>query len=95
MLGDDPDNAFLLYALAKEYEYQQQTTEALDTFLDLKGKHPDYVGLYYHLGKLLESTGRPEDALAAYNEGVQVAKQLADHHALSELLNARANLETE
>lgn len=95
MLEEDPGNAFLMYAMAKEMEYQGLSNEALHWFNDLKSQHPDYVGLYYHLGKLLQSLHRPEDALKTYDEGIQVARRLSDHHALAELMNAKTNLEME
>lgn len=95
MLEEDPDEAFLMYAMAKELENQGLHEKALGWFSDLKSKHPDYVGMYYHLGKLLETLRRKEDALVSYDEGIQVARRLSDHHALAELMNAKTNLEME
>jgi len=53
------------------------------------------VGLYYHLGKLYEELGETDLALLTYEDGVSVAKKAADFHALSELHNAKMNLEIE
>jgi len=94
-LTDDPNDTFVLFALAKEYEKQKLLKLSLDTFLHLKDKDVNYVGLYYHLGKLYEELGETDLALLTYEDGVSVAKKAADFHALSELHNAKMNLEIE
>jgi len=40
-------------------------------------------------------TGRKEEALALYDEGIRRARAAGDQHTLSELQNARMNLEIE
>jgi hypothetical protein len=61
----------------------------------ISSNDPGYVGMYYHLGKLYEKMGEPELALEAYTAGINVAKKIPDFHALSELNNAKLNLEME
>ncbi len=46
MLNDSPDDAFLRFALAMEYDKLGQYSESLGAFLTLRETHPDYVGLY-------------------------------------------------
>lgn len=94
-LVDDPEDAFVTFALAKEYEKLGTPKKALDTYLKLKEMDDMYIGLYYHLGKLYEELDEPTLAILAYDEGIGVAKKLADFHALSELHNAKTNLELE
>ncbi len=94
-LKDDPDDSFVRFALAKEYEKMGTLKKALDTYLDLKNMDPDYIGLYYHLGGLYELLHEKENALKTYEEGITLAKKIADFHALSELHNAKMNLEVE
>lgn len=94
-LEDDPNDTFVLFALAKEYEKIGTRKKALDTYLQLKEVDSEYVGLYYHLAKLHEDLNDRDSALITYDEGIQVAKKLADFHALSELHNAKTNLEIE
>jgi tetratricopeptide (TPR) repeat protein len=91
----DPDDSFVTYALAKEYESLERLDLSLEIFTQLKEKDPAYVGLYYHLGKLYESLDRPQDALITYAEGIDIGKRQADFHAVSELSNAKMNLELE
>lgn len=92
-LEASPDDAFLRFALAKEYEGLQQDEDALAAYLQLRAQYPDYVGLYYHLGKLYERRQALQPALDTYTEGMAVATRLGDRHALSELAAARLNLD--
>ncbi len=93
MLKEDPVNSFLLFALAKEQEKIGQIELAIQTFLALKEKDKEYVGLYYHLAKLYEQIEEKDQALTTYIAGIGIAKSLKDQHALAELQNAKLNLE--
>ena len=93
MLEEDPNNSFLLFALAKEYEKLGNFPLSIDTFLLLKEKDENYVGLYYHLAKLYEQIEQEAKALSTYVEGMVIAKKVKDQHALAELQNAKLNLE--
>lgn len=95
MLANDPNDSFVRYALAKEWESLSEHTKAETVFLELKANDPDYVGLYYHLAKLYEKMDQPEKAMEIYNIGIDIAKNLKDFHALSELNSAKLNLEME
>lgn len=89
---DAPDDAFILFALAKEYEGLGQNDQALKHYLELKEKQENYVGLYYHLGKLYETLKQEKTAWATYTKGMEIARQVGDQHALNELAGARLNL---
>ena len=94
-IADSPDDAFLLFALAKEYEGQGATENAFKYYLQLQQTNPDYVGLYYHLGKLQEKNGQFDDALSTYKQGIAVAQKIGDRHALGELMEAKMNIDDE
>jgi tetratricopeptide (TPR) repeat protein len=84
---DEPNDPFTIYALATEYK----TTEplrALEYFQILLTEHPDYVGTYYHAGKLLEQLQKPEEAEKVYREGLRVSRKAGQMHAASELQQA-------
>jgi tetratricopeptide (TPR) repeat protein len=49
--------------------------KALFYFEDLIANHPDYVGTYYHLGKLYEIIGRKPEAIDIYRRGMEVARK--------------------
>ena len=84
----DPDDAFTRFALAQEYLKRGDTDAALGFFDALVHDHPDYVGTYYHLGKLYETLGRTESAAEAYRAGIVAATQAGDTPARSELQGA-------
>lgn len=92
---NEPNDPFLKYALATEYLRLNNTEEALRFYLDLLDKHTDYIGTYYHLGKLYEQLGQQNDALKVYELGIEVGKRIKDQHALSELLGAYNSLQDE
>jgi tetratricopeptide (TPR) repeat protein len=95
LLSDSPDDPFLLFAIAKEYEKLLDFDQALEQYLLLQEKTPDYVGLYYHLGKLYERLDQWDNALETYKKGMTVARKAGDQHALGELAGAKMNLDEE
>jgi tetratricopeptide (TPR) repeat protein len=84
-LNNEPDDPFLKYALATEYLIQNDLNKALFYFEDLLNKHPDYVGTYYHAGKLFERLDRKSEAIFVYQRGMEIARKAGDNHAYSEL----------
>ncbi|WP_316814856.1 tetratricopeptide repeat protein [Pedobacter nyackensis] len=87
-LQSDPNDPFVLYALATEYNSVNDTEKALQYYLKLINEHPNYVGTYYHLGKLYQKTGEMELALDIYQKGMIAARNKKDMHAFSELQGA-------
>lgn len=85
---DDPDDAFTRFALAQEYLNRDQPEKALSFFEELAETDPDYVGTYYHLGKLYERLGCTDDAIATYEAGIEVARDQRAQKDLSELQDA-------
>lgn len=92
LLEQTPGDAFLLFAIAKEYEKAGDEPMALEYYRQLQATQPDYVGLYYHLGKLHERQGNPEEAIAVFRQGADVAQRAGDRHAFSELKGALMEL---
>ncbi|WP_423149531.1 tetratricopeptide repeat protein [Rubrolithibacter danxiaensis] len=82
---NEPNDPFLKYALATEYLALNETASALSYFEDLMQNHSDYVGTYYHLGRLYEVLNRKDEAIKTYQQGMMVARNARDNHALSEL----------
>jgi len=92
-LEDSPNDAFLLFAIAKEYEKSEDQENALAYYQKLLSEQPNYVGTYYHLGKLYEVQNQEEKALAIYTKGMEVARQEGDQHAFAELAGAKLGVE--
>lgn len=82
---DDPEDGFVRFAVAMEYLKLGRDGEALSWFEKLAGDQPDYVGTWFHLGRLYQRLGRREDAVRTFEEGIAHATRLRDGHARSEL----------
>ena len=93
LLKAQPNEPFLLFAIAKEYEKASDNDKALEFYLNLKETTPQYVGTYYHLGKLYERLQQPEMAFLTYKKGMEIAKQEGDMHAYSELSGAKMSID--
>lgn len=93
LLNEDPDDSFVKYAIAKEYEKLDELKTSIEKFEALRKEDPDYVGLYYHLAHIYTEIDETEKALEIYDTGIVIAKKQGDLHALSELRNARVNAE--
>ena len=93
ILEKTPGDTFALFAIAKEHEGLGDLPQALAFYLQLREADPNYVGLYYHLGKLYEKLNQADRAISSYRAGMQVAKNLGDQHAYSELYAANFELD--
>ncbi|MEO0041336.1 MAG: hypothetical protein RL329_784 [Bacteroidota bacterium] len=94
-LENSPEEPFLLFAIAKEYEGLGEVTKAFTYYEQLTRDAPYYVGTYYHLGKLYEKEQLFDKALKTYQQGMNVAQRAGDRHAYSELSGAKTDLEDE
>jgi tetratricopeptide (TPR) repeat protein len=92
---ETPNDPFLLFAIAKEYEGLKDDQEALHYYQQVLDQDPNYVGVFYHLAKLYERQNAFLEAMDVYTQGISVAQKLNDQHALAELKNAKINLELE
>ncbi len=92
-LNESPEDPFLHYAIAQEYHKANQFEQAEAKYEYLAEQHPNYVATYFHYGALLQKTGRKENALEIYSKGMQIAREIGDSHALSELQSSKLNLE--
>lgn len=90
---DDPNEPFILFALAMEYRKLGDLQQSLSFFQKLKSVDSNYIGLYYHLGKLLEELHRKQEATEVYKQGILVAGHINDLHARSELQAALIEVE--
>lgn len=93
-LEEEPDNSFLTFALGLEYVKQDRLDEARGLFEKVQQKDPQYIGVYYHLGKLYESLGENKKAVDTYRCGIEIARKAGDQHSASELQEALAEWES-
>lgn len=91
-LGSSPNDTFTLYSIAYEYHKSGDFELALDYYLKLLSVDPNYIGCYYHLGKVYEELEESIKAKSTYEKGISIAKQHNDTHAANELNRALENL---
>jgi Tfp pilus assembly protein PilF len=92
MLSANPGDSFLQHALALEYIKINEDERAKELFENLLRRDENYVGSYYHLGKLLERKDYMEEAKGVYEKGMQKAKEAGDMHTYNELQMAYEDL---
>ncbi len=88
-----PNDSFLQHALALEFVKVGNDDEAKTLFETLLAREPNYVGSYYHLGKLFERNNENEMAISIYKKGMLQAKAAKDNHSYNELQGALEDLE--
>lgn len=69
-LKKNPDDTFSKFALALELIKQNDVFKARVLFESVLESDPDYIGVYYHLGKLYELIGQPDRAFEIYQIGI-------------------------
>lgn len=88
MLKAEPQDAFLRYAVALEYEAAGNIAEAISRIESLLSDNPDYLGAFYQLGQYYEMTGQPDRASIIYERGIELARQKGNTKTLGELQTA-------
>ncbi len=78
-------DSFTWYALALEYKGLGRIDEALQAFLTLREKDPNYVPAYLMAGTMLASAGRLDEAQDWLKTGIEIAQVKGDPHASSEM----------
>jgi Tfp pilus assembly protein PilF len=94
-ISKNPMDLFSRHALAMEMIKLGNDVEAKSILDQILLIDSNYVGSYYHLGKVEERLGMMNDALLTYHKGIQVAMKLGDQHASRELKAALNQLRDE
>jgi Tfp pilus assembly protein PilF len=94
-LQNNPNDIFTKFALALELLKAGESTKAKVLFESVLRQDPEYTGVYYHLGKLYQHTGRNEDAARLYRKGVEIADKQGKNRTKSELQEALAMINDE
>jgi len=88
MLQTHPEDPFLHYALALEFQKEGEIQRAIDCLIELKKIKSDYLAIYYQLGKMYESIGDNEKAIDSFMDGRRLAKKMGDIKAAGEISEA-------
>ena len=91
MLEAQPDDSFLLFALAKELDVSGEDVEAIATYERLLVNDPDYLGAYYHLAEILDRIEQTDRAINIADQGITLAKKQNNEKDLAELVQLRAS----
>ncbi|BDD04976.1 tetratricopeptide repeat protein [Aureibacter tunicatorum] len=89
-LKNDPNDPFLLYALATEYKSKDKNL-AKKYFDKLLVEFPDYCGTYFHAAALYADFDEIDKAKNIYEEGISRCEKNNEQHHLRELKNAYNN----
>ncbi|CAN5188645.1 hypothetical protein BH23BAC3_BH23BAC3_08600 [soil metagenome] len=91
----DPDDTFSKFALALELLKQGRVEKAQLLFEAVLKQDPEYLGVYYHLGKLYQSRGMYNKALQLFEDGIKLAAKKNELRTKSELHEAIQQLQFE
>jgi tetratricopeptide (TPR) repeat protein len=84
LLGTPRDGALLRYSLGIEYEKAGRAADAAAQLREALTRDPLYSAAWKALGRVL-SADHPDEALAAFRQGIAVAKQKGDRQAEKEM----------
>jgi predicted Zn-dependent protease len=85
LLAKGTDNALLRFGLANEYLKLGQLEQAIGHLKRAVIHDPKYSAAWKRLGKALADTGRTDEAIAAYENGIRVAEEKGDVQAAKEM----------
>ena len=88
MLETHPNDPFLHYASALEYEKLEQFEQAIAILERLIIEQPDYLPTYYKTGQLHEVVANTERSIELYKEGKRLARIQKDFKTEGELSEA-------
>lgn len=85
MLAAGRDNALLRFTLGNAYLGAGDAAKAVPHLQKAVEHDPDYSAAWKLLGKALNDSGNTQAALAAYQQGIQVAEAKGDKQAAKEM----------
>ena len=85
MLADAPDDTFLRYALAMEWDSEGEHQRSLEIHQSLMDDQPPYVPSFFMSGQQLAKLDQIEAAMVVLQQGIKQANQQGDAHAAAEM----------
>lgn len=93
MLAQEPEDAFLNYALALELDKAERHDESQKLFEKLIKFDPPYVPAFFMAGQMLSRLDKNEEAKAFLESGIIEAKKQGNLHAAGEMTEFLAMIE--
>ena len=93
MLSQEPDDAFLNYALALELDKAERHHESQELFEKLIKFDPPYVPAFFMAGQMLSRLDKKGEAKTFLIEGIAEAKKQGNMHAAGEMTEFLAMIE--
>ena len=85
MLARGQDNALLRFSLGSAYLKAGDNDSAVAHLAQAVAHDPKYSAAWKLYGRALADAGRPQDAIAAFDSGIQVAEAKGDIQAAKEM----------
>lgn len=85
LLKDEPQDQFLRYSLACEYDNEDRSEESLALFRGLIADQPPHVHGFFRGAQLLVKLDRIAEARTLLRDGIEVARQQNELHAAGEM----------
>ncbi len=85
LIGTPRDGALLRFSLGLEFLKSGNAAMAAEQLREAVTRDPGYSAAWRALGKALEATARPAEALDAYRKGISAAQNKGDKQAEKEM----------
>ena len=85
LIGTARDGALLRYSLGSEYLKAGDRARAIAELREALAKDGAYSAAWKLLGKALSEEGKPEEALQAFERGIEAAEAKGDRQAAKEM----------
>lgn len=85
LLAEDPNDVFVVYAIALEHYKLGSAQKSIALLKDLIAQHENYVPAYFKLGQWLSEMDAMDDAKSYLETGIDQAKNQGDTKAIQEM----------
>lgn len=95
LLAADPDDAFLNFSLAMEYQSADRTDDALKQYDRTIQADPAYLAAYMRKSEMLMASHRFDEARPALTQAIEVARKAGDNHMVEKIVETQSHLPRE
>lgn len=85
LLQAEPDDTFLLYALAQEHAKSGNLDDAIATYDRVIALDPGHAYAWFHRARAQEEAGNPDQAAESLRAGLRAAQATGDAKAAGEI----------